>query len=130
MFAETALLPVENDLPIFPILERASRHDMLSFLHTFFSMKSYLPEFHMNQSRDVRRNSPSSGLQEDSGIFRGALLFPHHRGAYVSPLPQGWNVPKGSAAVRKAPNADADENFHSLTATGDGILPAVLLFCV
>lgn len=26
----------ENDLPVFPLLERASRHDMLSFLHTFF----------------------------------------------------------------------------------------------
>ena len=35
----------ENDLPVFPMLERASRHDMLSFLHTFFSMKSYLSEF-------------------------------------------------------------------------------------
>ncbi len=35
-----------NDLPVFPLLERAYRHDMLSFLHTFFSMKSYLPEFH------------------------------------------------------------------------------------
>ncbi len=34
-----------NDLPIFPLFERASRHDMLSFLHTFFSMKSYLPAF-------------------------------------------------------------------------------------
>ncbi len=39
----------ENDLPIFPMLERASRHDMLSFLHTFFSMKSYLPEFHIEK---------------------------------------------------------------------------------
>lgn len=35
------------DLPVFPLLERASRHDMLSFLHTFFSMKSYLPEFNV-----------------------------------------------------------------------------------
>lgn len=25
-----------NDLPVFPMLERASRHDMLSFLHCFF----------------------------------------------------------------------------------------------
>ena len=31
-----------NDLPIFPMLERASRHDMLSFLHSFFAMKAYL----------------------------------------------------------------------------------------
>ena len=35
----------ENDLPVFPLLEWASRHDMLSFLHTFFSMKSWLPEY-------------------------------------------------------------------------------------
>lgn len=34
-----------NDLPVFPMLERASRHDMLSFMHTFFSMKSYLQRF-------------------------------------------------------------------------------------
>lgn len=34
-----------SDLPVFPLLERASRHDMLSFLHTFFSMKAYLPNF-------------------------------------------------------------------------------------
>jgi len=39
----------ENDLPVFPMLERASRHDMLSFLHTFFAMKSYLPEFHIEK---------------------------------------------------------------------------------
>lgn len=38
-----------NDLPVFPLLERASRHDMLSFLHTFFSMKSYLPEFNVEK---------------------------------------------------------------------------------
>ena len=34
-----------HDLPIFPLLERASRHDMLSFLHSFFTMKAYLKEF-------------------------------------------------------------------------------------
>lgn len=27
-------------LGVFPMLERASRHDMLSFLYTFFAMKS------------------------------------------------------------------------------------------
>ena len=32
-----------SDLPVFPLLERASRHDMLSFLHSFFTMKAYLP---------------------------------------------------------------------------------------
>lgn len=39
----------KNDLPVFPMLERTSRHDMLSFLHTFFSMKSYLKEFHIEK---------------------------------------------------------------------------------
>lgn len=34
-----------NDLPVFPLLGQASRHDMLSFLHVFFSMKSYLHSF-------------------------------------------------------------------------------------
>ena len=36
-------------LPVFPLLERASRHDMLSFLHSFFTMKAYLPEFHIEK---------------------------------------------------------------------------------
>lgn len=39
-----------SDLPIFPLLERASRHDMLSFLHSFFTMKAYLPEFRIENS--------------------------------------------------------------------------------
>lgn len=34
-----------NDLPVFPLLERASRHDMLSFLHSFFKMRAWLPEY-------------------------------------------------------------------------------------
>lgn len=38
-----------SDLPVFPLLERASRHDMLSFLHSFFTMKSYLPDFHLEK---------------------------------------------------------------------------------
>lgn len=38
-----------SDLPVFPMLERASRHDMLSFLHSFFTMKSYLPEFRIEK---------------------------------------------------------------------------------
>lgn len=53
-----------SDLPVFPMLERASRHDMLSFLHSFFTMKAYLPEFHIEKrlldsapfsSSDVRK---------------------------------------------------------------------------
>ena len=38
-----------NDLPVFPILERASRHDMLSFLHTFFTMKTWLPQYRVTK---------------------------------------------------------------------------------
>ena len=37
----------ENDLPVFPLLERGSRHDMLSFLHSFFKMRRWLPEFNI-----------------------------------------------------------------------------------
>ena len=29
-----------SDLPVFPLLERASRHDMLSFLHSFFGLRN------------------------------------------------------------------------------------------
>ena len=35
----------ESDLPIFPHLSCASKHDSHGFLHTFFRMKSFLPEF-------------------------------------------------------------------------------------
>lgn len=38
-----------SDLPVFPLLERASRHDILSFLHSFFTMKAYLPEFRIEK---------------------------------------------------------------------------------
>ncbi len=38
-----------SGLPVFPLLERASRHDMLSFLHSFFTMKAYLPEFQIEK---------------------------------------------------------------------------------
>ena len=38
-----------SDLPVFPLLERASRHDMLSFLHSFFTMKAYLPEYRIEK---------------------------------------------------------------------------------
>lgn len=38
-----------SDLPVFPLLERASRHDMLSFLHSFFTMRAYLPNFRIEK---------------------------------------------------------------------------------
>ena len=39
----------ENDLPIFPLLGPASRHDSHGFLHTWFTMKEFLPELHVNK---------------------------------------------------------------------------------
>ena len=35
----------ESDLPVFPLLNPASKHDSHSFWHTFFRMKSFLPDF-------------------------------------------------------------------------------------
>lgn len=37
----------ESDLPIFPLLNPASKHDSHGFLETYFRMKSFLPEFHV-----------------------------------------------------------------------------------
>lgn len=34
----------DNDLPIFPLLQPASRHDLPSFIQSFFTMKAWLPE--------------------------------------------------------------------------------------
>ena len=34
----------ENDLPVFPFLDPASRHDSIGFLYGWFSMKQFLPE--------------------------------------------------------------------------------------
>jgi hypothetical protein len=39
----------ESDLPVFPFLNPASRHDSLGFLHTFFRMKNLLPDFDINK---------------------------------------------------------------------------------
>lgn len=39
----------ESDLPVFPLLNPASRHDSHGFLHTFFRMKSFLPEFQISK---------------------------------------------------------------------------------
>lgn len=38
-----------SDLPASPLLEKASRRNMLSFLHSFFTMKAYLPEFRIEK---------------------------------------------------------------------------------
>lgn len=36
----------ESDLPVFPLLEPASMHDSMGFIHAFFSMRNMLPDFH------------------------------------------------------------------------------------
>ncbi len=38
-----------SDLPVFPLLGPASRHDSHGFIHAFFPMKSFLPEFNINK---------------------------------------------------------------------------------
>lgn len=39
----------ENDLPLFPLLEPASRHDSHGFLYTWFTMKEFFPDFHVTK---------------------------------------------------------------------------------
>lgn len=39
----------ESDLPIFPLLAPASRHDSHGFLHNYFTMRDLLPNFHVKK---------------------------------------------------------------------------------
>lgn len=39
----------ESNLPVFPLLNPASRHDSHGFLHAFFRMRSFLPEFNISK---------------------------------------------------------------------------------
>ena len=39
----------ESDLPIFPMLNPASMHDSHGFLHSFFRMKSFLPDYNVKK---------------------------------------------------------------------------------
>lgn len=39
----------ESNLPVFPLLGPASRHDSLGFLHAFFSMKTFLPQIRISK---------------------------------------------------------------------------------
>ena len=39
----------DSDIPIFPLLNPASKHDSHGFLETYFRMKSFLPDFHVNK---------------------------------------------------------------------------------
>ena len=72
----------DSDLPIFPLLNPASKHDSHGFLETYFRMKSFLPDFHVNKwlldsAHDAmpyylycRKNgiSPFMDLNEERGI--------------------------------------------------------------
>ena len=39
----------ETDLPIFPLLNPASKHDSHGFLEAYFRMKCFLPDYHVNK---------------------------------------------------------------------------------
>ena len=39
----------ESDLPVFPLLNPASKHDSHGFLETFFRMKSFLTDFNVTK---------------------------------------------------------------------------------
>lgn len=39
----------ESDLPVFPLLNPAFMHDSHGFLHSFFRMKNFLPDFHVEK---------------------------------------------------------------------------------
>ena len=39
----------ESDLPVFPLLNPASKHDSHGFLETYFRMKNFLPDFHVSK---------------------------------------------------------------------------------
>ena len=39
----------ESDLPIFPLLNPASKHDSLGFPEAYFRMRSFLPEYHVSK---------------------------------------------------------------------------------
>lgn len=43
------LVASESDLPVFPLLSPASKHDSHGFLHAFFRMKSFLPDYNVNK---------------------------------------------------------------------------------
>jgi hypothetical protein len=38
-----------NDLPVFPLLHPASRHDSQGFVHSFFTMKAFLPGYRVQK---------------------------------------------------------------------------------
>ena len=39
----------ESDLPVFPLLSPASKHDSHGFLHTFFRMKNFIPDYNVTK---------------------------------------------------------------------------------
>ena len=72
----------ESDLPLFPFLNPASKHDSHRFLETYFRFKAFLPDLHvtkwlLNSAHDVmpyylyyRKNGirPFIDLNEKHGI--------------------------------------------------------------
>ena len=74
-----------SDLPVFPLLERASRHDMLSFLHSFFTMEAYLPEFHIEKLLlDSAHDAyPVYEYCKREDIFPFIGLNPRHTGHFI-----------------------------------------------
>ena len=43
------LVAAESDLPLFPMLNPASKHDSHGFIETYFRFKDFLPEFHVSK---------------------------------------------------------------------------------
>lgn len=43
------LVDSQSDLPVFPHYSCASKHDSLEFLHAFFRMKSFLPDYNISK---------------------------------------------------------------------------------
>ena len=80
----------ESDLPVFPLLSPASTHDSHRFLHCFFRMKCFLPDFNvtkllLDSAHDAmpyyeycRRVhiTPFIDLNEKRGIKLAAVVFP------------------------------------------------------
>lgn len=94
----------ESDLPVFPFLGPASRHDSIGFLYAWFSMEQFLPEARvtkllLNSAHDVmpvhgycRRHDivPFIDLNADRGrppVCKDVMMCQH---------PGAWNLPKTS----------------------------------
>ena len=120
-----------SDLPVFPLLERASRYDMLSFLHTFLSMKSYLPDFLLEKLLDsvmdaipVYEYCKAEGIQPfidlkktNNGHLRCKLGLRMHRDGYepkkisVNTGVQKQTAKKAASAIHLVHLLNTDELY-------------------